>query len=39
VGTLKKKNILEPYTDNILMTCFAAGWRATKKKIYILPGK
>lgn len=30
---MKRKGILQPYRDNMIMNAFAAGWNATGKKI------
>lgn len=33
---LKRKGIIQPYRDNILMNAFAAGWNATGTEIKII---
>jgi hypothetical protein len=34
-GILADRGIKQPYRDNILEASFAAGWRATGKKIFM----
>lgn len=35
--TLKNKGIKQPYRDNIIKQCFAAGFRASGVKIEVVP--